>query len=429
MRIAMFSDNFFPELSGISDSISTLARQLAARGHRIRFYVPRYARRDHERLGLPFTEIDLGESIEVIRLASVRYPTGTKQGRMVLPTGVRWCHLRGFHPDVIHVHLPFAVGLEGLLAARMLGTPLMGTNHTPITEFLRYSPFRGVRCGRLAARYTAWYYNQCQFVSSPSRSILEEMGQFRFRVRHRVISNPIRLEVFFPFASKHLLKKKFGFSDLTILYAGRLAPEKRVDLIVRAVASLASEDPATSLVLLGRGSAEDDLKSLCRSLGVEGRVKFLGFIPNLTTVAEIYNASDLFVIASTAETQSIAAMHAMACGLPVVGVRAWGLAEYITPTNGILVDPGDGQALRQALGYLSTHPDLRLELGKGGQKSVAPFSPASIAGEWEDLYQKVLEEFHHRGDAHGRLRGRVRTAADLPFRETNDRPSHSTGVR
>lgn len=419
MRIAVFSDNFYPELSGISDSILSLARQLAARGHRLRVYAPRYARRDCELLGLPVAEIDLGESVEVVRLASLPYPTGTRQGRMVLPTGLRRRPLREFHPDLIHVHLPFGAGLEGLIAARVLGTPLVGTNHTPVTEFLRYSPIRAAWCGRLAAQYTAWFYSHCDFVSSPSRTIFEEMEKFWFRVPRRVISNPIRLDTFQPLSDRKRLKEKFGFSDFTILYAGRLAPEKRVDLIVRAVASLAAEAPAVRLALLGRGSAEEDLQSLSQSLGLEGRVKFLGFIPQLTTVAEVYNAADVFVIASTAETQSIAAMQAMACGLPVVGVRAWGLGEYINETNGILVDPGDGQALMQALAFLFTHPQARIELGKGGRESVRPFAPAAIAAEWEEVYRNVAEEFHHRRDAYGMLPGRLRTAADLPSREAN----------
>jgi len=419
MRIAIFSDNFYPELSGISDSITTLARELAKRGHRVRFYAPSYARKDYELLGLPFAEIDLGESVEVVRLASLPYPTGTRQGRMVLPTGLRWRSLREFHPDLIHVHLPFGAGLEGLIAARVLGTPLVGTNHTPITEFLRYSPIRSAWSGRLAARYTAWFYNHCDFVSSPSRTIFEEMEKSWFRVQHRVISNPIRLDTFQPLSDRQRLKEKFGFSDFTILYAGRLAPEKRVDLIVRAVASLVAEAPAVGLALLGRGSAEDDLKSLCRSLGLEGRVKFLGFLPDLTTVAEVYNAADVFVIASTAETQSIAAMQAMACGLPVVGVRAWGLGEYIDAANGLLVDPGNEQALAQALAYLSIHPQARRAFGQGGQRFVTRFSPAAIAAEWEEVYRNVAEAFHHRREASGMHPGRVRTAADLPSREAH----------
>jgi len=416
MRIAVFSDNFYPELSGIADSILSLGEHLAARGHCIRFYAPRYARKDFALLGLPVAEIHPRDTIGVVRLPSIPYPTGTMQGRMVFPTGLRWRHLRGFRPDVIHVHLPFGVGLEGLMAARALGTPLVGTNHTPVTEFLRYAPIRAAWCGRLAAQYTAWFYSHCDFVSSPSGTIFAEMENFRFRGRHRVISNPIRLDAFGPLPHRQLLKATFGFSDFTILYAGRLAPEKRVDLLVRAIAGLVSEVPAVRLALLGRGSAEGALKSLCRSLRVAERVKFLGFLPNSTTVAEVYNAADVFAIASTAETQSIATMQAMACGLPVVGVRAWGLGEYINGMNGLLVDPGDVPALKQALAYLATHPQARTQLGQGGQKFVTRFSAPAIASEWEEIYQTVAADFHHHLNATGMLPGRDRSGTDVPFR-------------
>ncbi len=428
MRIAVFSDNFYPELSGIADSILSLAEQLAARGHSIRFYAPRYAAKDYALLGLPLVEIHPADTIGVVRLPSIPYPTGTRQGRMVFPTGLRWRRLRGFRPDVIHVHLPFGVGLEGWMAARALRTPLVGTNHTPVTEFLRYAPIPAAKCGRLAARYTAWFYGHCDFVSSPSRTIFAEMETFRFHARHRVISNPIRLDAFRPLPQRHLLKAKFDFSDFTILYAGRLAPEKRVDLLVRAVAGLVSEVPAVRLALLGRGSAEADLKTLCRSLRMAERVRFLGFLPNSATVAEAYNAADVFAIASTAETQSIATMQAMACGLPVVGVRAWGLGEYINETNGLLVDPGDGRAFKQALAYLAAHPQARAQLGQGGQEFVTRFSAPTIAAEWEEIYKAVAEDFQYRRNATRVLPGQDHTRPGASFRGAGPCPPHRPGV-
>ncbi len=398
MRIAMLSDNFYPELSGISDSTLTLARELARRGHTIRFYVPRYAGADYRRLHLPWREIDLDKSIAVTRLTSLPYPTGTRQGRLVLPSGLRWRLIRAFRPDLLHVHLPFPVGLEGLIAARRLQTPLVGTNHTPLTEFLRYSPIRGAWAEGVAARYAAWFYGRCSFVSSPCQAIFEEMEAWGFRAPHRLIPNPIRLSVFHPLPDRSQLKRAFGLSDFTILYAGRLAPEKHLDLLVRAVASLVAEAPGITLALLGSGSAEGDLRSLCRSLKIADRVRFLGYLPDSGRVAEVYNASDVFAIPSTAETQSLAAMQAMACGLPVVGVRSWGLREYITEANGLLVEPGDAQALVEALAYLLRSPEARLRLGSGGRECVQRFSPLAIAAEWEAVYRQVMDA-HRSGRA------------------------------
>ncbi len=393
LRIAMFSDNFHPELSGISDSILTLAGALASGGHRFHLFAPRYTGRNYQLLGLPQAELDLGPAIRITRCSSLPYPTGTRQGRLAIPTGLRWRALRAFRPDLIHVHLPFTMGIEGLVAARALGAPLVGTNHTPISEFLRYSPIRGRWLERLANRYVGWFYRQCDFVSSPAQSILTEMAGALRRVPSRAISNPIRLDDFGPLPDTGGLKQKFGFPPFTVLYFGRLAPEKRLDLVLRAVAHLAPDLPDLGVAFAGRGSAEHHLKALCRALGLDARVKFLGFVPELSTVVEIYNAADVFVMTSTAETQSISTMQAMACGLPVVGVRAWGLQEYINPTNGILIDPGDERALREALLSLHTDPAARARLGQGGQRCVKAYSVPAIAAEWEGVYRMVLDRF------------------------------------
>src|SRR3990167_10191588 len=113
MKIAVFSDLFHPELNGVSDSALATARQLALRGHEIRFYVPRYTAKDYAIANLPPIERDWGRGITIRRFFSLPYPTGTGQGRAVIPCGFRTIAIRQFHPDIIHVHLPFGVGLEG----------------------------------------------------------------------------------------------------------------------------------------------------------------------------------------------------------------------------------------------------------------------------------------------------------------------------
>jgi glycosyltransferase involved in cell wall biosynthesis len=161
-------------------------------------------------------------------------------------------------------------------------------------------------------------------------------------------------------------------------------------------------------------------------LGVEARVKFLGFLPDVHRLAEVYNASEVFVIPSTAETQSIAAMQAMACGLPVVGARAWGLAEYITEANGILVDPGDGDALTRGVAQLLRHPELRRRLGSGGQAFVQAFSASAIAADWETTYQAVVERARCRSSRRDRLWGHSQ-AAESPLAGPKAGPLGSTG--
>ena len=99
MRIAIFSDNFYPELSGISDSIITTARELARRGHVIRFFAPRYAPRDYRAVNLPPEEPALHERIGISRFASLPYGGPSGQARIVVPAGFRALRVREFAPE------------------------------------------------------------------------------------------------------------------------------------------------------------------------------------------------------------------------------------------------------------------------------------------------------------------------------------------
>ena len=82
MRIAMFSDNFYPEMSGISDSIIESARELAKLGHQVDFYAARYSAKDFATYKVAFEELDLGENVKIHRFFAFRYPAPTGQGRM-----------------------------------------------------------------------------------------------------------------------------------------------------------------------------------------------------------------------------------------------------------------------------------------------------------------------------------------------------------
>jgi len=393
MRIAIFSDNFYPELSGIADSIITTAVELGRRGHVIKFFVPRYAARNFRIADFPVEEIQLGENVFIYRLRSLPFPGPNKQSRAVTPIGINTLRIKKFNPDVIHTHLFFGAGLRAVAAAKILRIPLVGTSHTPIEEFIRYSPIKSEWLKRLSARYVSWYYNRCDFVSAPSGSIIREMKNLGFRRTYKVISNPIDLKLFTPPGAgrKNALKKKFKFSQNTVLYTGRLAREKNIDVVIRAVAIVKKSLPDIDFAITGHGSARQKLESLAKNLGIEKEVKFLGTV-HKKKFGEIYQAADLFAIASTAETQCISMMQGMAVGIPVVGVNWLGLGDYITDKNGIKVKVGDYKTMAKKILSLLQNPEKSKRLGQGGLKTVKNFSIPKIADQWEKVYTKVISE-------------------------------------
>lgn len=393
MKIAIFSDNFYPEMSGIADSILSLAKGLAELNHRINFYVPRYSDRDFHISNLPPSELTPHPNINIFRLPSLPYPLApTGQGRLVPPLLSSYRHIRRFDPDVIYTQDCFGAGIEALLLAKLLDKPLLGTNHTPLTEFVKYSPIPSHHLNRLLLKSVSRYYNKCAWISAPSLSILTEMNHYGFTGDARPVSNPIDSAAFNPIdpAAKKVLKQGFGLSAQTVLYAGRLAREKNVDVIIRAIAAAKEKLPEISLAITGHGSAEPELRALSSALGLEKNVFFFGYVKE-ETLHQLYQAADIFAIMSTAESQCMSMMQAMAAGLPVIGARARGIPEYVDAQTGYLLDPQDHLGLAEKIVHLFADSATRTRLGQGGYARAKQFSKESIVLQWEKLFRAQLK--------------------------------------
>lgn len=387
MRIAMFSDNFYPELSGISDSIMTTGRELARRGHEVAYYAPRYSRDAFKTMHLPDVDT-IGPGTSIHRLPSFRFTAGTGHTQAAIPVLTSLPSLRRFDPDVIHFHHIFGAGMEAVFASRILHKPLVETNHTPILEFFQYSPIKTDWFRQFLVHYDAWFYNRADFVSSPTRLIFDNMKYTDPATPHRAVSNPIDADAFRPAAG--MAKKEHPF---TVLYAGRIAEEKKIDVVMRAVARARKEIPDIRMIIVGRGAYEKQLHELAASLGISSVVEFAGFVPS-EHLPSYYAESDVFAIMSTAETQSIVAMQAFACGIPVIAADAWGFKEYIVPKAGFLIKPGDVDAVAEKLLYLYEHPAVRSAMGMEGRTHVEQFSITNIATSWEQIYRDVIARYN-----------------------------------
>lgn len=163
-----------------------------------------------------------------------------------------------------------------------------------------------------------------------------------------------------------------------ICCVGRLDPVKRVDLVIRAMATIADRVHA-GLAIVGDGPQRNDLEGLVDRLGLRDRVRFLGFRDD---VPGVLKSCDLFVLASQQEGWSIATAEALAVGLPVVVTDVEGPAEQIDPgRTGVLVPPGD--AAKLAEGMLAA---LRLSKRPAGPAR----SFADEARDYLDLYRKII---------------------------------------
>ncbi len=175
LRLAMFTDSFYPELGGIQDSIAACAAELGARGHQVTICAPDAAPRDFARRGLAPIELDMGPNVRVHRSPSVALPSSSQQSRLAFTIGSGGRDAASLLPDIVHSHTFLSLGRHALRVARYSGAPLVGTNHWAVGAFDFYAPVaRGV-LRRLAVAAVTRYYRRCDWVTGPSAFTTSEL--------------------------------------------------------------------------------------------------------------------------------------------------------------------------------------------------------------------------------------------------------------
>jgi glycosyltransferase involved in cell wall biosynthesis len=184
------------------------------------------------------------------------------------------------------------------------------------------------------------------------------------------------------------IRKPSG-KGVRILTVSRLIARKGLDTLIMALARTQRED--LSLEIAGEGPARDALMRLAVAAGVAHRVRFHGFVDH-TSLAALYARADIFVLASVAESCSMALLEAMAAGLPVIATRVGGTVEVVKhESNGLLVTPTSIDELSAALETLAANPLLRERFAAANRiLTREEFSWSAVARRYEAIFNELL---------------------------------------
>lgn len=196
-------------------------------------------------------------------------------------------------------------------------------------------------------------------------------------------------ELFHPCKDTLAVTKTYGFEQY-IHYAGNMLPHKNVAKLVQAFRLIASKIPH-QLVLQGRRDSEcaAHLDTLVRELDLEGRVVFLGYVPQ-EHLSCLYSGASVFVTVSLSEGFGLPPLEAMACGTPVVVSRTSSLPEVVGDA-GILVDPNNTEQIAQALLKIIEHPELHDDLSRKAVRRSALFSWSETAKQTFEILEAVAK--------------------------------------
>jgi glycosyltransferase involved in cell wall biosynthesis len=178
----------------------------------------------------------------------------------------------------------------------------------------------------------------------------------------------------------------------TLLFLGRLKKYKRVDLVLDAVAALAQEGLDVELLVGGDGEERESLRAQARRLGIEGRVRVLGFVAEERKL-ELLRRAWVHVLTSRKEGWGISNLEAAACGTPSVVSDSPGLRESVVHgETGLLVPHGDVPALARALGTLLRDHELRARMSRQARAFAERFSWGASADAVEAVLRRVVGE-------------------------------------
>jgi len=375
------ADTFLPDVNGAARFTRDLAVRLAKRGHDVHVVAPATSTRSATGIEL----ID-GQRISVHRLGSVRWPSHDWL-RFVPPWRVRAAAgriLDEVRPDVVHVQSFINIGRGLAREAHARDLPLMATNHVMPDNIVDVSGFPEVLKPRLAQ--IGWnladsVLTLADTVTSPTPIAARYLTENTSVGTVIPLSCGIDLERFTPRFERPAGNR--------VVYVGRLDPEKNIDTILTAY-SMVPRELSDGLDLVGGGTAHSRLQACARELGIEDRVVFHGRVSDERLI-ELHEQASVFVMASTAELQSIATLEAMACGTPVVLADAMALPHLIEPgANGHLVEPQNAEEFARAIESILRNDDeadermRRAAFGKAQEHDAQ-----NVILRYEELYEQI----------------------------------------
>ncbi|RIK30438.1 MAG: hypothetical protein DCC56_08930 [Anaerolineae bacterium] len=361
MRIGMMTDAYKPHVSGVTSYVDLNKRALEALGHEV--YVFTFGDLEHpdedprviRSPGLPLSDTGF--------YLSLRHST---QAQRIIQT-----------MDIIHVHHPFMSGRLALIYGRKRNIPIIFTNHT------RYDLYAQTRVPLMPAEvsmgmlqaYMPAFCENTDLVISPSRGMEKVLRQYGVTSHIEVVPNGADLQPFLSAAP--LSREKFGFDadDILIVYMGRIAPEKNLELLLGAFAGVSRAVPRTKLLVVGGGQKEHEegIKEFANELEIMDRVKFTGTVP-YAKLPSYLAMCDIFATASVTEVHPFSVIEGMAAGLPIVGIDSPGIGDSIADGETGLLSVDDLASFTAKLTALCLNKDLQKKMGAAAQEASHQFS-------------------------------------------------------
>jgi glycosyltransferase involved in cell wall biosynthesis len=381
MKIAMFTNAYLPMVGGVAKSVDRFSSLMRKAGHEVRIVAPEYDE-----------PCPPEKEQHVFRAAATQNFDGSDFS-FVLPSGLALAEwLDAFGPEVVHSHHPFLLGNSAVRYVKPRKLPLVFTHHTMYEHYTHYVPVEMDAMKQYIMQLATGYANFCDAVIAPSQSTAEI-------IRSRGVESPIHVaptgvdiqEYAEADGPRGRRDNEIPAEAFLLGTVGRMAPEKNLAFLARAVSAAMQRDRRVWFLAVGSGPAVEQMQGIFRDAGVENRVRFAGVLKG-QDLRDAYHAMDLFAFASKTETQGMVLVEALAAGCPLLALDAPGAREVVDDArNGRLLKEEDPEVYADAATEIAGMSDRQYaQMRRRARESAEAFDTQACVEKVLAIYRELI---------------------------------------
>jgi 1,2-diacylglycerol 3-alpha-glucosyltransferase len=379
MNILMMTNTYLPYIGGVERSVELFASEYRRCGHKVLIVAPTYR------------DINVDET-NVIRVPSLQKFNGTDFSLQLPIPGFLTSALKAFQPEIVHSHHPFMIGDSALRIAAQFRIPIVYTFHTYYESYTHYVPGDSAALKRFVIALATGYANLCDHVFAPSNCVALDLKKRGVETFIDVVPTGIEIKNFSKGDRKRFrLLFKIPHDAFVIGFVSRIAPEKNMAFLAKAVGEFLSLYHSVHFLMIGIGPSADEICNYFISQSLEERFHFAGVL-TAQELIDAYHSMDVFVFASKTETQGLVLTEAMASGLPVVALDGPAINEVVKDcVNGRLIFEESINEFCNALEWcLHLKQNQLKKIQKQAVLSVEAFSKEVCAKKALSIYESLM---------------------------------------
>ncbi len=399
MRIGIFTDQYYPAVSGVVTSIKMLYEGLEAMGHEC-FIFTSFSERHIDKK----TKESL-YSKNVINLKGVKYPfKALKDLRFTFFPGKYIKLVKKYNLDIIHVQTEYSISKVAIKASKKLNIPIVHTLHTSWKDYMQYlfpeldKNFHKQLLWLERKWFTEPISKASEIEIIPNKKIIQDLSLYGMDKNVEIVPTGIELERFNNIKDEDVqaLKDTLELNDAEFIfsYVGRTSKEKSIDVIIDAFSEHFRDNDKVKLLIVGGGPSFEDLLDVANRNDLKNNIIFTDLVP-WDKIPLYYRLSDLFINASKSETQGLTYIEALASGTPALVQKDEVIEGVVVEGyNGYIFDGLDD--LKDKMLYLYNHKNEVTEIRKNCFESIQKFSNDHFCKEILNIYNKAIKSYKEK---------------------------------